>query len=72
MWVVVFLLFNCVFVGEVFLNMDVYLGNNIFIVKLNELYIDLDGDFLIYMVILFNFDGVIVEEDVGKLKFIVF
>lgn len=56
-------------VGDAPSNMDVYLGNNIPIVKLNELYTDPDGDPLTFSATSSDPDGLIVEENSGVLRF---
>ncbi|WP_408894130.1 Ig-like domain-containing protein [Paenibacillus taichungensis] len=55
-------------VGEAPSKIDVYLGDDIPVVKLNELYTDPDGDALTYTAASSNSDGVSVEENAGELK----
>ncbi|MHA7583192.1 S-layer homology domain-containing protein [Paenibacillus vandeheii] len=55
-------------VGEAPSKIDVYLGDDIPVVKLNELYTDPDGDSLTYTAASSNSDGVTVEENAGELK----
>lgn len=65
---------NLNLVGQLFGWVIVYLGfllEFIFIVNLNDYYIDFDGDLFIFSVILFDFDGLIVEENLGIFCFIV-
>ncbi|MDR9743762.1 Ig-like domain-containing protein [Paenibacillus taichungensis] len=54
--------------GEAPSKIDVYLGDDIPVVKLNELYTDPDGDALMYSAASSNSDGVTVEENAGELK----
>lgn len=54
--------------GEAPSKIDVYLGDDIPVVKLNELYTDPDGDALTYSAASSNSDGVTVEENAGELK----
>ncbi|WP_339849103.1 S-layer homology domain-containing protein [Paenibacillus sp. FSL W7-1088] len=54
--------------GEAPSKIDVYLGDDIPVVKLNELYTDPDGDALTYSAASSNSDGVAVEENAGELK----
>ncbi|MGC5775794.1 Ig-like domain-containing protein [Paenibacillus pabuli] len=55
-------------VGEAPAKIDVYLGKDIPVVKLNEKYTDPDGDSLTYTAASSNSDGVTVEENAGELK----
>lgn len=55
-------------VGEAPSKIEVYLGDDIPVVKLNEVYTDPDGDPLTYTATSSNPDGVTVEENAGELK----
>ncbi|KGP84655.1 MULTISPECIES: S-layer homology domain-containing protein [unclassified Paenibacillus] len=55
-------------VGEAPSKIDVYLGDDIPVVKLNEQYTDPDGDALTYTAASSNSHGVTVEENAGELK----
>lgn len=55
-------------VGEAPPKIDVYLGDDIPVLKLNELYTDPDGDSLTYTAASSNSAGVTVEENAGELK----